>query len=183
MKIPHSELPMNHSYLLLSLLFSSTPFLHLLPSLFSLSAFTLSSHHMLCSSTQILVKNGHIKRITDQDVKSGVLEIAGTNVSTNYITCPADPKATLGVKLPFLVMIIKNLKKYFTFEVQVCHRDRSPIEPPLELLSPLFNCLFCPPASHMYCLCPCFHYTQSSVISSFFFYLRLSHLSLLYLIT
>merc|ERR1719265_263172 len=43
----------------------------------------------------------------------------GTNVSTNYITCPADANKTLGIKLPFLVMIIKNLKKYFTFEVQV----------------------------------------------------------------
>merc|ERR1719353_2380596 len=43
----------------------------------------------------------------------------GTNVSTNYISCPADGKRTLGIKLPFLVMIIKNLKKYFTFEVQV----------------------------------------------------------------
>merc|ERR1719478_334843 len=37
----------------------------------------------------------------------------GTNVTTNYITCPADPQKTLGIKLPFLVMIIKNLKKYF----------------------------------------------------------------------
>merc|ERR1719183_1494552 len=43
----------------------------------------------------------------------------GTNVSTNYCSCPADPKKTLGIKLPFLVMIIKNMKKYFTFEVQV----------------------------------------------------------------
>jgi len=41
----------------------------------------------------------------------------GTNVSTNFITAPADAKETLGIKLPFLVMIIKNLKKYFTFEV------------------------------------------------------------------
>lgn len=65
------------------------------------------------------VRNGHIKRITDQDIQSLVLEISGTNVSTTYITCPADPKKTLGIKLPFLVMIIKNLKKYFTFEVQV----------------------------------------------------------------
>ena len=65
------------------------------------------------------VRNGHIKRITDQDIQSSVLEIMGTNVSTNFITCPADPKRTLGIKLPFLVMIIKNLKKYFTFEVQV----------------------------------------------------------------
>merc|ERR1719472_750913 len=43
----------------------------------------------------------------------------GTNVSTNFITCPAERKKQLGIKLPFLVMIIKNLKKYFTFEVQV----------------------------------------------------------------
>jgi hypothetical protein len=33
----------------------------------------------------------------------------GTNVSTNFITCPADANKTLGIKLPFLVMIIKNV--------------------------------------------------------------------------
>lgn len=50
----------------------------------------------------------------------------GTNVTTVFITCPANENETLGIKLPFLVMIIKNvlahlsqLKKYFTFEVQV----------------------------------------------------------------
>lgn len=108
------------------------------------------------------VRNGHIKRITDNDIQSLVLEIVGVNVrfvcygiflvtyhefvycyisdtcfscinllfvnmelmkyvlySTTYITCPADPKKTLGIKLPYLVMIVKNLNKYFTFEVQV----------------------------------------------------------------
>ncbi|GFW08720.1 cilia- and flagella-associated protein 20 [Trichonephila clavipes] len=65
------------------------------------------------------VRNGHIKRITDNDIQSLVLEIVGNNVSTAYITCPADPRKTLGIKLPFLVLIVKNLKKYFTFEVQV----------------------------------------------------------------
>lgn len=34
----------------------------------------------------------------------------GTNVSTTFIQCPADPKKTLGIKLPFLVMIIKNVR-------------------------------------------------------------------------
>ena len=48
-----------------------------------------------------------------------MLEIVGTNCSTTYVTCPADPKKTLGIKLPYLVMIVKNMKKYFTFEVQV----------------------------------------------------------------
>ncbi|GFS37218.1 cilia- and flagella-associated protein 20 [Trichonephila inaurata madagascariensis] len=66
-----------------------------------------------------MVRNGHIKRITDNDIQSLVLEIVGNNVSTAYITCPADPRKTLGIKLPFLVLIVKNLKKYFTFEVQV----------------------------------------------------------------
>lgn len=36
-----------------------------------------------------------------------MLEIMSSNVSTTYITCPADPQKTLGIKLPFLVMIVK----------------------------------------------------------------------------
>ena len=51
--------------------------------------------------------------------KSRCIKKVFFNFSTTFITCPADPKKTLGIKLPFLVMIIKNLKKYFTFEVQV----------------------------------------------------------------
>ncbi len=56
------------------------------------------------------VRNGHIKRITDNDIQSSVLEIMSTNISTTYITCPVDPQKTLGIKLPFLVMIIKNVR-------------------------------------------------------------------------
>lgn len=33
----------------------------------------------------------------------------GTNVTTAFITCPQNEKETLGIKLPFLVMIIKNV--------------------------------------------------------------------------
>ena len=57
------------------------------------------------------VMNGHIKRITDNDIQSSVLEIMSTNISTTFITCPADPQKTLGIKLPFLVMIIKNVRR------------------------------------------------------------------------
>uniref|UniRef100_G1MX21 CFA20 domain-containing protein n=1 Tax=Meleagris gallopavo TaxID=9103 RepID=G1MX21_MELGA len=83
------------------------------------SLVSLSTNSCAVCPLLFQVRNGHIKRITDNDIQSLVLEIEGTNVSTTYITCPADPKKTLGIKLPFLVMIIKNLKKYFTFEVQV----------------------------------------------------------------
>lgn len=71
-----------------------------------------------CSITFTVV-NGHVKRPHDDDIQSNVLEIVGASVQSTYITCPADPAATLGIKLPFLVMIVKNLKKYFTFEIQV----------------------------------------------------------------
>jgi hypothetical protein len=58
------------------------------------------------------VKNGHIKRLTDSDIQSSVLEIMGTNVSTTFVSCPIDPRHTLAIKLPFLVMIIKNVSQY-----------------------------------------------------------------------
>ncbi|VUZ56497.1 unnamed protein product [Hymenolepis diminuta] len=65
------------------------------------------------------VRNGHIKRTTDSDIESLVLELVGSNVSTTYITCPADLTKNLGIKLPILVLIVKNLDRYFTFEVQI----------------------------------------------------------------
>ncbi|TPP63428.1 Transcription factor IIB [Fasciola gigantica] len=64
-------------------------------------------------------QNGHIKRLTDEDIQSYVVELIGTNVSTTFITCPGDTKQTLGVRLPILVIVLKNLKKYFTFEVTI----------------------------------------------------------------
>lgn len=65
------------------------------------------------------IQNGYIKRLTDMEINSLVIEIIGSNVSTAFITAPEKEKETLGIKLPFLVMVVKNLKKYFTFEVQV----------------------------------------------------------------
>lgn len=61
------------------------------------------------------MRNGHIKRITDADIQSSVLEIMGTNVSTTFIECPSEKKKTLGIKLPFLVMIIKNVRVVIPF--------------------------------------------------------------------
>ena len=71
------------------------------------------------------VNNGHIKRITDNDIQSSVLEIMSSNISTTYITCPSDPQKTLGIKLPFLVMIIKNVRVYclFTRPLSLSHNS------------------------------------------------------------
>lgn len=74
---------------------------------------------MFVTCLHLQVVNGHVKRVTDEDVRTLVLEMRGTNVATCYVYTPIDPKEVLGITLPFLVMIIKNLKKYFSFEIQV----------------------------------------------------------------
>ncbi|XP_026471067.1 cilia- and flagella-associated protein 20-like [Ctenocephalides felis] len=65
------------------------------------------------------VQNGHIKRMPDEEIQSMVLEIMGTNYATTYISTPVDPYRTLGIRLPFLVMIVKNMKKYFSFDLTI----------------------------------------------------------------
>lgn len=42
--------------------------------------FPLSSESVLSAPLLFQVRNGHIKRITDNDIQSLVLEIEGTNV-------------------------------------------------------------------------------------------------------
>ena len=76
--------------------------------------------------------NGHIKRITDNDIQSSVLEIMSTNISTTFITCPADPQKTLGIKLPFLVMIIKNVRRRRSCDQPALpHADAASSSPPV----------------------------------------------------
>jgi Protein of unknown function (DUF667) len=64
-------------------------------------------------------RSGKVERVMDEDIQSLVLDIRGRNVNTCYISSPAEPRHTLGVRLPFLVMIVKNMKEFFTFEVLV----------------------------------------------------------------
>ncbi|CAH8610282.1 unnamed protein product [Schistosoma margrebowiei] len=65
------------------------------------------------------VCNGRVYRMTDEEIQSYVLEILGQNISTTYITCPNAKKKSLAVKMPILVIVLKNLNKYFSFEVQI----------------------------------------------------------------
>ena len=47
----------------------------------------------------------------------------GTNVTTTFLTAPAEPKKVLAIKLPFLVMIIKNVLsiRYWCLAQKVFH--------------------------------------------------------------
>lgn len=83
----------------------------------------LSVFHSIGSKPLLIwdskVKNGYIKRITDDDCKSLALEIRSVNVATCYITAPSSPCTNLGIKLPFLIIVVKNLRKLFSFEIQI----------------------------------------------------------------
>ena len=48
-------------------------------------------------------------------MQSSVIEIIGANVSTNFISCPSDPKQTLGIKMPYLVLLIKYVNFLFDY--------------------------------------------------------------------
>jgi len=65
------------------------------------------------------VRDGQIDLVQDSVLKSSVLEIVGENVANNYVCCPKDPKKTLGITLPHIILQVKNLNRYFTFEVQI----------------------------------------------------------------
>ncbi|CAB3231733.1 unnamed protein product [Arctia plantaginis] len=51
-------------------------------------------------------KDGYIKRFLDQEIKTMVMEIRGTNISTTYIICPKGNQV-LGIHMPFLMDGIK----------------------------------------------------------------------------
>jgi hypothetical protein len=61
----------------------------------------------------------HITRVADEHISSLTLEIVSPNLSDTYISCPPRPDRTLGIKLPYLVLLVKNLNRYFSFEVEV----------------------------------------------------------------
>ncbi|KAF9919575.1 hypothetical protein FBU30_010851 [Linnemannia zychae] len=61
----------------------------------------------------------HIDFLIDDTLNSRVLEIMSTHLPTTFITTPSLPTRTLGIKLPFLVFLVKNLGKYWSFEVAI----------------------------------------------------------------
>lgn len=63
-------------------------------------------------------QDGYVQRFLDQDIKAMVIEIGAYNVTTTYISCPPGKKV-LGICMPFLVMIVKNLNKYFVFQITI----------------------------------------------------------------
>ncbi|KAI9010907.1 Cilia/flagella-associated protein 20/WDR90/C3orf67 [Phycomyces nitens] len=61
----------------------------------------------------------YIEHVKDDMISSSVIELMSPNLSDTYITCPSHLNRTLGIKLPMIVLLVKNMNKYFSFEVEV----------------------------------------------------------------
>ncbi|KAF9182778.1 hypothetical protein BGZ51_004458 [Haplosporangium sp. Z 767] len=61
----------------------------------------------------------HIEFVIDDTLNSQVLELLSPHLPSTFITIPSLATRTLGIKLPFLVFLVKNLGKYWSFEVTV----------------------------------------------------------------
>ncbi len=55
------------------------------------------------------MRNGHIKRVTDQDIELPVFEISGSNILNNYLAYPSGKNHSLRVRMPILVLLAKNV--------------------------------------------------------------------------
>ncbi|KAK3808664.1 MAG: hypothetical protein J3Q66DRAFT_303933 [Benniella sp.] len=59
----------------------------------------------------------HVDFVVDDTLNSQVLELLSTHLPSTFITTPSLATRTLGIKLPILVFLVKNLGKYWSFEI------------------------------------------------------------------
>lgn len=62
---------------------------------------------------------GCFKRITDEEIQALVLEIGAVQFCTTYIALPNNTRTIIGMRLPFLTIVVKYLKLPFCFEFEV----------------------------------------------------------------
>jgi len=79
--------------------------------------YSIGSSPLQLWETHTAEGDGKVEMIEDESIKSKSLELTAENISTTYMICP--PKSTLNITLPFIIFQIKNLHRFFTFEVQV----------------------------------------------------------------
>jgi len=66
---------------------------------------------------QMWSEKGTVSVVRDEDIQAQVVEVVGENISESFIACP--PSKTLGIKLPLFVLNVKNMNRYFSFEIEI----------------------------------------------------------------
>ena len=63
--------------------------------------------------------SGSIAITSDNDIHSSVIELSSSDIKSCYIQCPSSSSMTLGIKLSYLALIIKNMNDDLSFEVTI----------------------------------------------------------------
>ncbi|CAG03700.1 unnamed protein product [Tetraodon nigroviridis] len=79
--------------------------------------YSMESNHLSVWGKE--VRNGYVQGVLDEETQSSTIELHGINTRTTYITCPPDPKDSLGIRLPFLNLLLKKTGEDFSFEITV----------------------------------------------------------------
>ncbi|GAB66982.1 transcription factor IIb, partial [Plasmodium cynomolgi strain B] len=64
-------------------------------------------------------KKGCVRKILDDAIKLSAIEIMSENTSDSYIYTSPENFSSLGISLPFIVLIVKNMNKYFSFRISI----------------------------------------------------------------
>ncbi|XP_025203331.1 cilia- and flagella-associated protein 20-like [Melanaphis sacchari] len=83
--------------------------------------YSVGSHPL--DNWAVQCKEGEMQHVLDDVMKSNVLQIQSPNVNACYITCPLNSKGSLGVRLPFVTLMVKNLNQFFTFEITILDNE------------------------------------------------------------
>jgi len=62
--------------------------------------------------------SGEIRQCFDDKLKESLL-LVGHNVMTTSMKAPVFPYTSLGIRLPILSLLIENIGRVYTFEVEV----------------------------------------------------------------
>ncbi|CDI79535.1 GA14331, related [Eimeria acervulina] len=67
---------------------------------------------------------GWVLKKGDKELGTPAIELRGL-VPSCHVCCPPDPQKELSISLPVLVLIVKNINKLFSFEVQILDNKKT----------------------------------------------------------
>ncbi|SBS86468.1 transcription factor IIb, putative [Plasmodium malariae] len=69
-------------------------------------------------------KKGCVRKVLDDAIKLSAIEIISENTSDSYIYTAPGKFKSLAISLPIIVLIVKNMNKYFSFRISIMDDKR-----------------------------------------------------------
>uniref|UniRef100_A0A8C9GRU1 Cilia- and flagella-associated protein 20-like n=1 Tax=Piliocolobus tephrosceles TaxID=591936 RepID=A0A8C9GRU1_9PRIM len=70
-------------------------------------------------------KKGCVRKVIDDALQLSAIEIVSENTSDSYIYTAPGKYSTLAISLPIIVLIVKNMNKFFSFRISIMDNTKS----------------------------------------------------------